>query len=104
MYSTTIGLTALQRVHSGRPVADALAEEAETLGARRVFVVASHTLNTTTDEIEKIRRKLGARLAGVFDRVRPHVLFFVRGSRTLDLGASLAGSDEVVILQALSGG
>lgn len=38
------------------------------------------------------------------DRVRPHVLFFVRGSRTLDLGASLAGSEEVVILQALSGG
>jgi alcohol dehydrogenase class IV len=73
MYSTTIGLTALQRVHSGRPVADALAEEAEAHGARRVFVVASHTLNTTTDEIEKIRRKLGARLAGVFDRVRPHV-------------------------------
>jgi len=73
MYSTTIPLTALERVHSGRPVAEALAEEAERLGARRVFLVCSHTLNTKTDEIDKIRRALGAKLVGVFDRVRPHV-------------------------------
>lgn len=73
MYSTTIGLTALERVHSGRPVAEALAEEAERLGAGRVFLVCSHTLNTKTEEIERIRRSLGSRLAGVFDRVRPHV-------------------------------
>jgi maleylacetate reductase len=73
MYSTLIGLTALERVHSGRPVAAALAEEAERLGARRVFLVVSNTLNHKTDEIEKVHRALGARLVGVFDRVRPHV-------------------------------
>jgi alcohol dehydrogenase class IV len=73
MYRTMIGLTALERVHSGRPVAEALAEEAERLGARRVFLVCSHTLNTQTDEIEKVRKALGSKLVGVFDRVRPHV-------------------------------
>ena len=38
------------------------------------------------------------------DRMRPHILFFVHGARTRDLNASLAGTPEVVILQALSGG
>jgi len=38
------------------------------------------------------------------DRMRPHVVFFVRGTRTHDLDESLADCDEVVILQALSGG
>jgi maleylacetate reductase len=53
MYSTMIGMTSLQRVHSGRPVAEALAEEAERIGAKRVFLVASHSLNTRTDEIAR---------------------------------------------------
>ena len=61
MYSTLIGLTALERVHSGRPVAAALAEEAERLGASRVFLVVSNTLNNQTDEIERVRRALGTR-------------------------------------------
>lgn len=73
MYQTTIGLTALERVHSGRPVAEVLMEEAERLGAHRVFLVCSNTLNTKTDEIDKVRQALGPRLVGVFDRVRPHV-------------------------------
>ncbi len=73
MYSTMIPLTSLERVHSGRPLAEALAQEAEILGAKRVFLVCSHTLNTKTDEIEKVRRALGRKLVGVFDSVRPHV-------------------------------
>jgi alcohol dehydrogenase class IV len=73
MYQTMIGLTSLERVHSGRPVAEGVAEEAERIGAKRVFLVCSHTLNTKTDEIEKVRRALGAKLVGAFDQVRPHV-------------------------------
>jgi molybdopterin synthase sulfur carrier subunit len=38
------------------------------------------------------------------DEMRPHVAFFVGGEKTRDLYASLAGTDEVVIMQALSGG
>jgi molybdopterin converting factor small subunit len=38
------------------------------------------------------------------DEMRPHIAFFVGGEKTRDLNASLAGTDEVVIMQALSGG
>ena len=73
MHQTMIGLTQLERVHSGRPVAQALADEAATIGAQRIFLVCSNTLNHKTDEIDKVRRALGAKLVGVFDKVRPHV-------------------------------
>jgi molybdopterin converting factor small subunit len=38
------------------------------------------------------------------DRVRKHVRIFVGGEQVFDLGTSLAPDDEVVIVQALSGG
>ena len=38
------------------------------------------------------------------DRFRRHVRCFVNGTQTFDLGTPLLGSDEVVIVQALSGG
>jgi maleylacetate reductase len=56
----------------GKPAAEALLEEAERLDARRVFLIASRTLNTRTDEIEKIRSKLGDRYAGTFDGIPQH--------------------------------
>ncbi|WP_312017602.1 amidohydrolase family protein [Bradyrhizobium liaoningense] len=56
----------------GKPATEALREEAERLGAKRVYLIASRTLNTTTDEIEKIRAALGARHAATFDGVPQH--------------------------------
>ncbi|HWX08237.1 MAG TPA: iron-containing alcohol dehydrogenase, partial [Bradyrhizobium sp.] len=56
----------------GKPAADALREEAERLGASRVFLIASRTLNSKTEEIEKIRKTLGARYAGTFDGIPQH--------------------------------
>ena len=38
------------------------------------------------------------------DEMRPHIIFFVGGVRTRNLAESLAGTNEVVILHALSGG
>ena len=38
------------------------------------------------------------------DEIRRHVVIFVGGEKTRDLTASLEGTDEVVIMQALSGG
>ena len=49
----------MESVIYGKPAAEALREEAERLGAKRVYLIASRTLNTTTDEIEKIRTALG---------------------------------------------
>src|SRR5258705_2327828 len=56
----------------GKPAAEALREEAERLDARRVYLIASRTLNTKTDEIEKIRRALGDRYAATFDGIPQH--------------------------------
>jgi sulfur-carrier protein len=38
------------------------------------------------------------------DRMRRHVRFFVNGEATFDLGLPVAPTDEVCIVQALSGG
>ena len=38
------------------------------------------------------------------DRIRPHMRVFVNGEQVRDLAAPLLPSDEVQILQALSGG
>ena len=38
------------------------------------------------------------------DRMRPHIRFFVNGWQVRDLAEPLGGLDEVVIVQALSGG
>ena len=38
------------------------------------------------------------------ERMRPLVRFFVRGEPVFDLGLPLAPNDEVLIVQALSGG
>ncbi len=73
MYQSTIELTPMQRVYSGRPAAEALAEETERHGAKRVFLVSSNTLANKTDEVNAIRRVLGTKLVGVFDAIRPHV-------------------------------
>jgi maleylacetate reductase len=56
----------------GKPAAEALREEAERLDARRVFLIVSRTLNTKTDEIEKIRLGLKDRYAGTFDGIPQH--------------------------------
>lgn len=63
----------MDRVVYGTPAATAVAGEAERLGARRVFLIVSETLATTTDEIDRIRRALSDRVAGVFSGVPPHV-------------------------------
>ena len=38
------------------------------------------------------------------DAMRPHIAFFVDGTKTFDLVEPLASDSEVVIVQALSGG
>ncbi|MBB1030350.1 iron-containing alcohol dehydrogenase [Dietzia sp. SLG310A2-38A2] len=73
MQSSLISLSSMERVHIGTPVAQAAAQEAELLGASRVFVVCSGTLHSQTDEIQRVVEALGERVVGLFDAVRPHV-------------------------------
>jgi maleylacetate reductase len=63
---------AMDEVVFGDPAAEAVVAQAERLGAQRVFLMVSGTLNRHTDEIEKIRNALGARYAALFDAMPAH--------------------------------
>ena len=62
----------MESVIYGKPAAEALRQETGRLDARRVYLIASRTLNTTTEEIEKIRKALGDRYAETFDGIPQH--------------------------------
>jgi len=72
MTPSSVLLTATEKVYLGERAGPAIAAEAERLGARRVFLMVSHTLNRETDEIEQIRSALGPRLADCWDGMPPH--------------------------------
>lgn len=63
---------AIDRLVYGKAAADALKDEAVRLDAKRVFLIVSRTLNTKTDEIEKIRRALGDKHVATFDGIAQH--------------------------------
>src|SRR5258705_1348237 len=62
----------MEEVVFGRPASEAVVEQMDRLGASRAFLMVSGTLNRETDEIEKIRRALGARYAATFDAMPAH--------------------------------
>ncbi len=63
---------AIDRVVYGKAACDALNDEAVRLDAKRVFLIVSRTLNTKTDEIERIRRALGNKHVATFDGIEQH--------------------------------
>src|SRR5688572_30471946 len=65
-------LPAIERIVYGKAAATVVPQEAARLGAKRVFLMVSGTMNRTTDEVEKLRRGLGDRCAGTFDAMPPH--------------------------------
>jgi alcohol dehydrogenase class IV len=62
----------MEEVVWGRPAAETVAGLAQKRGAERVFLMVSGTLNRATDEIDKLRRALGNKCVGTFDRMPPH--------------------------------
>src|SRR6195952_4580300 len=50
----------MDEVVFGRPAAEAVAAQLDRLGAARAFLMVSGTLNRNTDEIQKIRSRLGS--------------------------------------------
>lgn len=62
----------LERVIFVRPAAEAAAEEAARIGAKRVFVVSSKTLSRKTTEISRIQDALGEKFCGLFDDCIAH--------------------------------
>jgi alcohol dehydrogenase class IV len=62
----------MEEVVFGQPAAPAVAAIARQAGAERVLIMASGTLNRTTDAVAGIRAALGNTCAGVFDSVPAH--------------------------------
>jgi len=62
----------LARVVFGVPAAQAAAEEAARIGARKVFIVASKSLSRKTAVIREIADALGLKYAGLFDECIAH--------------------------------
>jgi maleylacetate reductase len=72
MHKGRVVFGAMDEVVFGRPAAEAIVEQMDRLRASRAFLMVSGTLNRDTDEIEKIRRALGARCVATFDAMPPH--------------------------------
>jgi maleylacetate reductase len=62
----------MERVIYGMPVAEALAQEVERIGANAVYVLASGTLARQTDVVDSVRGVLGNKFAGVCAKIGSH--------------------------------
>src|SRR5262245_66333539 len=93
--SGRITFSAMEEVLFGSPAAEALADVARRLDARRVFLMVSGTLNRETDEIQNAQRALGERWAGTFDRMPPHTprrAVIAADEQAREVGADLHGT------------
>ncbi|HJM91702.1 MAG: iron-containing alcohol dehydrogenase [Alphaproteobacteria bacterium] len=72
MQSGQIVFTGMERVIFGQAAAEAVAGEAERLGAERVFLLVSGTLNRETDAVDRMADALGPRYAGRWDHIPSH--------------------------------
>jgi maleylacetate reductase len=72
MRSGRIAFGAMEEVVFGMAAADAVATQVERIGARRVLLMASGTLDRTTGEIEAVRQRLGTRCVGTFNAMPAH--------------------------------
>lgn len=62
------------------------------------------TLGALLDDLDRRYPGIRFRMIDEQDRMRRHVRFFVNGEATFDLALPIAPTDEVCIVQALSGG
>jgi len=64
---------AQDRVVFGKPANDAVCDEADRIGASRIFIVASRTLSRRTHVVSSMRECLGGGFVGLFDECIEHV-------------------------------
>lgn len=72
MQSVEITSPLLENISFGEPACSFLARYAEKKKYKNVFLLVSQTLEKHTDEIEKLRRSLGALYAGTWSGMRAH--------------------------------
>ena len=69
----TFNYPSIDRVVFGEPFIEAVQKEADRLSVERIFVLASGTISRETQCIEGLHATMKGKIAGVFDRLRPHV-------------------------------
>ena len=62
------------------------------------------TLAEVLADLDRIYPGIRFRMIDEQNCIRPHIRFFVAGAQARDLGQALAPNDELLIVQALSGG
>jgi molybdopterin synthase sulfur carrier subunit len=62
------------------------------------------TLGAVLDDLERQYPGIRFRVVDEQERIRRHIRIFVNGEQARDLSRPLAATDEVIIVQALSGG
>jgi sulfur-carrier protein len=73
--------------------------------ADRSWVEATGTtLGEVLDDLERRFPGIRFRMIDEQENMRRHIRFFVNGAQTFDLALPLRASDELCIVQALSGG
>jgi molybdopterin converting factor small subunit len=70
----------------------------------REVEAAGATLAELLADLDRRYPGLRFRVIDEQDRMRAHVRFFVNGEQVLDLARPLSATDELAIVQALSGG
>lgn len=71
---------------------------------QRLVEAKGATLGEALDDLERQFPGIRFRMIDEQERMRRHMRFFVNGEQTFDLGHALGESDEIQIVQALSGG
>jgi molybdopterin converting factor small subunit len=71
---------------------------------RRQVEAAGCTLATLLADLDRQYPGIRFRMINEQDRMRAHIRFFVNGRQVFDLSHALQPTDEVLIVQALSGG
>jgi molybdopterin converting factor small subunit len=72
--------------------------------ASREVEASGATLGAVLDELDRQFPGIRFRMIDEQERMRRHVRFFVNGDQVFDLSQPLRPTDNVVIVQALSGG
>ena len=71
---------------------------------QRVVEARGSTLGAVLADLDRQFPGIRFRMINEQDGMRPHVRLFVNGQQVFDLSQPLRSTDEVVIVQALSGG
>jgi molybdopterin synthase sulfur carrier subunit len=71
---------------------------------RKEVEASGATLDEVLGDLDRRYPGIRFRIIDEQERMRPHMRFFVNGAQTFDLAQPLHPSDQIAIVQALSGG